>query len=266
MNRFDQLWAKMSAKSGVFIPFVVLGDPDLERSYQIIDCLVKAGVDGLELGLPFSDPLLDGAVIQSANTRALQNNHRTIDSFALITKIRQKFSDIPISLLLCANLIEAMGIDNFYQQCQKSGVDAVLVADIPIFASKIYRDIAKKYQIAPVFICPPNADDQTIADIAKYSQSYIYLTSRAGVTGADNQRTDNNLPNLIKKLKKHTQTPILQGFGIAYPSQIIDSLNLGTKGVICGSAIINIIEKQQNNINQCLSDLTEFVLEMKKSC
>lgn len=129
MSRFAPLFESLAKKNqGAFIPFVTLGDPSFDRSFEIICTLVESGADALELGFPFSDPLLDGPVIQAANKRALDAGCRSKESFSLIEKVRQKYPEVPISLLLCANLIFAPGLDNFYAECQRVGVDAVLVA------------------------------------------------------------------------------------------------------------------------------------------
>ena len=146
MSRFETKFAELAAKKeGAFVPFVTLCDPTFDRSFEIICTLVENGADALELGFPFSDPLLDGPVIQAANNRALNAGHSTEDSFKLLAKVRSKYPDIPISLLLCANLIFAKGLDNFYQRCAEVGVDAVLVADIPLLAKEDYIQAAKKH-------------------------------------------------------------------------------------------------------------------------
>lgn len=164
MSRFDHLFAQLSAKKqGAFVPFVTLCDPDFDRSFDIICTLVDNGADALELGFPFSDPLLDGPVIQAANNRALQAGCSTAESFRLVEKVRSKYPQIPIGLLLCANLIYAQTLDGFYQRCAQAGVDAVLVADIPLLAAQPYIQAARKHGIQPVFICPPNADEKNRA-------------------------------------------------------------------------------------------------------
>ncbi|WP_386692834.1 MULTISPECIES: tryptophan synthase subunit alpha [unclassified Lonepinella] len=266
MSRFTTLFDNLAAKNqGGFVPFVTLGDPNFERSFEIICTLVDNGADALELGFPFSDPLLDGPVIQAANNRALTAGCSTKESFQLIEKVRSKYPDIPISLLLCANLIYAQTLDGFYQHCKQVGVDAVLVADIPLLASEPYIQAAKKQGIQPVFICPPNADEKTIQGVAEKSQGYTYLVSRAGVTSAENQSHAKNLDNLVECLKAHHAPPILQGFGIAQPQQVKDALNMGVAGAISGSATVRIIEKNLDNHAQCLRELAEFVKIMKKA-
>lgn len=177
--------------------------------------------------------------------------------------MRSKYPEIPISLLLCANLIFAKGLESFYQRCAEVGVDAVLVADIPLLAKEDYVQAAKKYGIQPVFICPPNADEKTIQGVAENSEGYTYLVSRAGVTSAENQAHAANLDTLVEQLKAHNTPPILQGFGIAQPEQVKEALALGAAGAISGSATVKIIERNLDNHEQCLVELAEFVQAMK---
>ncbi|EIJ71543.1 tryptophan synthase subunit alpha [Pasteurella bettyae] len=264
MSRFDTKFAALAnKKEGAFVPFVTLCDPTFERSFEIICTLVDNGADALELGFPFSDPLLDGPVIQAANNRALSAGHSTEDSFKLLEKIRNKYPDIPISLLLCANLIFAKGLDNFYKRCKDIGVDAVLVADIPLLAKEKYCESAKKHGIQPVFICPPNASAKIVQGVAENSQGYTYLVSRAGVTSADNQAYATNLDTLVDQLKQHNAPPILQGFGIATPEQVKEAIALGAAGAISGSAIVKIIEQNLEDHQRCLAELADFVHRMK---
>lgn len=266
MSRFAQLFQDLAQKNeGAFVPFVTLGDPNFDQSYAIVTALVEAGADALELGFPFSDPLLDGPVIQAANNRALQAGCSTEQSFQLLAKIRAQYPQIPISLLLCANLIYAQGLDNFYRRCAEVGVDAVLVADIPLLACQDYVKAAKTYGIQPVFICPPNADDQTIAKIAQYSEGYTYLVSRAGVTSAENQTYASNLASLVAKLQANQAAPILQGFGIAEPRHVAQALATGVAGAISGSATVKIIEQHRDRPSQCLAELAKFVKAMKQA-
>ncbi|MFZ7230022.1 tryptophan synthase subunit alpha [Avibacterium avium] len=264
MSRFETLFAQLNAKQqGAFVPFVTLCDPDFDRSFEIICTLVDNGADALELGFPFSDPLLDGPVIQAANNRALQAGCSTAESFELLAKVRSKYPEIPISLLLCANLIYAQGLDDFYQRCAEVGVDAVLVADIPLLAAEPYIQAAKKHGVQPVFICPPNADEATIKGVAQHSEGYTYLVSRAGVTSAENQSHAANLDTLVEQLKAHQAPAILQGFGIAQPQQVKEALQLGAAGAISGSATVKIIECNLDNHAKCLSELAQFVKAMK---
>lgn len=264
MSRFDTLFAGLKAKKeGAFVPFVTLCDPDFERSFEIIETLIENGADALELGFPFSDPLLDGPVIQAANKRALDSGYSTDACFKMIEKIRVKYPDIPIGLLLCANLVFVPTPDVFFQRCQQTGVDAVLIADVPVLAAEEFRLTATKYGIQSVFICPPNAEQTTIERIAHLTEGYTYLVSRSGVTSAENRAHASNLDNLVERLKQAKSAPILQGFGIATPAQVKEALALGADGAISGSAIVKIIESHLDDQSHLLKALAEFVKSMK---
>ncbi len=133
MERYESLFAQLKErKEGAFVPFVTLGDPGIEQSLKIIDTLIEAGADALELGIPFSDPLADGPTIQNATLRAFAAGVTPAQCFEMLALIRQKHPTIPVGLLMYANLVFNKGIDEFYAQCEKVGVDSVLVADVPV--------------------------------------------------------------------------------------------------------------------------------------
>src|SRR5690606_5127256 len=188
MERYDNAFAQLKARQeGAFVPFVTLGDPGPEQSLKIIDTLIAGGADALELGIPFSDPLADGPTIQSATLRAFASGVTPTQCFEMLATIRQKYPTIPIGLLMYANLVFNRGIDEFYAECARVGVDSVLIADVPIEESAPFRQAAMRHNIAPIFICPPNADDELLRQIASHGRGYTYLLSRAGVTGAENK-------------------------------------------------------------------------------
>ncbi|WP_233972358.1 tryptophan synthase subunit alpha [Pectobacterium versatile] len=263
MERYQQLFNRLSEKKeGAFVPFVTLGDPSPRQSLKIIDTLIAAGADALELGVPFSDPLADGPTIQDANLRAFAAGVTPDQCFEMLAAIRQKYPEIPIGLLMYANLVFSNGIDEFYQRCAQVGVDSVLVADVPVVESAPFRTAALRHGIAPIFICPPNADDELLREIASYGRGYTYLVSRAGVTGAE-KRAQLPLNHLVAKLNAYHAAPPLQGFGISDPAQVRETLASGAAGAISGSAIVRIIEKNLNQPDVMLSELHAFVSEMK---
>ncbi|MEI7236680.1 tryptophan synthase subunit alpha [Pectobacterium brasiliense] len=263
MERYQHLFNRLSEKKeGAFVPFVTLGDPSPEQSLKIIDTLIAAGADALELGVPFSDPLADGPTIQDANLRAFAAGVTPDQCFEMLAAIRQKYPEIPIGLLMYANLVFSNGIDEFYQRCAQVGVDSVLVADVPVVESAPFRAAALRHGIAPIFICPPNADDELLREIASYGRGYTYLVSRAGVTGAE-KRAQLPLNHLVAKLNAYHAAPPLQGFGISDPAQVRETLASGAAGAISGSAIVRIIEKNLNQPDVMLSELHAFVSEMK---
>ncbi|KAA9001832.1 tryptophan synthase subunit alpha [Affinibrenneria salicis] len=263
MDRYQQLFNRLAEKKeGAFVPFVTLGDPSPEQSLKIIDALVAGGADALELGIPFSDPLADGPTIQNANLRAFNARVTPGHCFEMLAAIRQKYPALPIGLLMYANLVFSKGIDAFYQLCAATGVDSVLVADVPLEESAPFRAAAARHGIAPIFICPPNANDDLLREIASHGRGYTYLLSRAGVTGTEN-RAELPLTHLIAKLREYHAAPPLQGFGISEPAQVSAALDAGAAGAISGSAVVRIIENNLDHPAEMLSRLTAFASRMK---
>ncbi|CDL80650.1 tryptophan synthase subunit alpha [Xenorhabdus szentirmaii] len=265
MKRYEQLFKKLQNQNqGAFVPFVTLGDPSPDLSLEIVDALISGGADALELGIPFSDPLADGPTIQNANLRALSSNVTPSLCFDLLAKIRAKHPDIPIGLLVYANLVFHNGIDEFYHHCKEAGVDSVLIADVPLSESLPFRSAAMKYDIAPIFICPPDANDDLLREIASFGRGYTYLLSRAGVTGSENRALQPQ-NHLIIKLKEYHAAPALQGFGISEPAQVTTAISSGADGAISGSAIVKIIENNHHQPSAMLEKLTAFVHDMKNA-
>ncbi|EMD5259468.1 tryptophan synthase subunit alpha [Providencia vermicola] len=263
MERYTQLFKRLSSvNQGAFVPFVTLGDPDAELSLKIIDALIAGGADALEIGIPFSDPLADGPTIQNANLRAFKSDITPTLCFELLARIRQTHPGMPIGLLVYANLVFSNGIDHFYSRCQQAGVDSVLVADVPMRESTPFRQSAIAHGIAPIFICPPNADEALIKQIGEYSEGYTYLLSRAGVTGTE-KRAEIPLTNLISQLSQYQAAPALQGFGISEPAQVSEAIANGAAGAISGSAVVKIIENNLQRPDIMLAELTQFVRKMK---
>jgi tryptophan synthase alpha chain len=261
-RRYQTLFSRLSAaQEGAFVPFVTLGDPDPETSLRIIQTLIDAGADALELGMPFSDPLADGPVIQEANTRALRADVTPRTCLMMIRAIRERNPAIPIGLLLYANLVFAFGIDAFYEAIAAAGADSALVADIPIDESQDYIAAAKRHGISPVMILPPNADAAVLQAIARLSEGYLYLMSRAGVTGTESA-AGMPVEHVIKALDHLDSAPALLGFGISNPEQVRAAMSLGVAGVIVGSAIVDLIAKATSE--EALHErLRQFALSIK---
>jgi len=262
-GRYAAMFERLSTKNqGAFVPFVMLGDPDLQTSIDIIRTLVKSGADALELGIPYSDPIADGPTIQQASIRALGSGIHPKDCFAIIEQIRNEFADVPIGLLLYSNLVLARGIDNFYEAAYKAGVDSILIADVPLREADRFIEIAGQHSIQQILIAPPNAPDDTLAEIGAKSSGYTYLLGRAGVTGAE---TAVELPasELVGKLQKYQVAPPLIGFGISTPEQVASAIKAGAAGAISGSATVNIIANNLSKPDLMHSQLADFVCRMK---
>ncbi|GGI83888.1 tryptophan synthase subunit alpha [Shewanella gelidii] len=262
-NRYQQAFAELDAKNqGAFVPFVTLGDPTPELSMAIIDTLIENGADALELGFPFSDPLADGPVIQGANLRALDAGTTPSQCFDMLSQIRAKYPDLPIGLLLYANLVYTRGIEDFYCRAQQAGVDSVLIADVPVEEAEPFIAAAQQYQIAPIFIAPPNADSETVKQVAAKGEGYTYLLSRAGVTGTES-KAGMPIEDILANLKQFDAAPPLLGFGIAEPAQVKAAIDAGAAGAISGSAVVKIIAANQAQPEIMLAKLAEFTRNMK---
>lgn len=263
MNRYQLMFERLTEKKqGAFVPFVTVCDPNPEQSLEIMRTLANSGADALELGIPFSDPLADGPTIQGANIRALESGATPDICFELISKIRAEYPDLPIGLLMYANLVFSRGVENFYRRCADAGVDSVLIADVPTNESAEFVMAAKKYGIHPIFIAPPTASDETLQSVAELGSGYTYLLSRAGVTGAE---TKANMPvnHMLERLNQYDAPPALLGFGISEPEQVKQALDAGAAGAISGSAVVKIIEANQEQPAQMLEKLGAFITSMK---
>lgn len=255
--RYARMFARLEQlKQGALLPFVMLGDPDAARSLALVRSLVAAGADALELGLPFSDPIADGPVIQAAATRALTAGVKRRDCWTIIRAIRTEYPELPIGLLVYANLVCHRDPAEFYREAAAAGVDSVLVADLPVAESAPIATEARAQGIAPVFIAPPNADAARLRTIAAASEGYTYVTSREGVTGAD-QRLRRDQSELFRRLREFGAPPPILGFGISNPEQVRAALSMGASGIICGSAIVQRAARGEGN------DVVEFARHLK---
>lgn len=268
-NCFDRLQA---ANEGALVPFTMVGDPNANLSLAIIDALIAGGADALELGIPFSDPGADGPVIQDAHVRATTSGVGVFPAFDLVGEIRARHPDIPIGLLVYANLPYSMGLDNFYALCQAKGVDSVLIPDVPIRESAPFTAAANQAGIDPVYIAPPSADRATLEAVAQSAQGYVYAVSRAGVTGTAQEAQTDGLPEIVANLQAAASAPVLLGFGISRPDHVAKAIQAGASGAITGSAVVQIIADHADGWDtapspaqqSALQDaLTTFIAEMK---
>jgi tryptophan synthase alpha chain len=253
--RYEAMFARLTrSREGAFVPFLMLGDPTPTASLGAAGDLIAGGADALELGLPFSDPVADGPVIQAAAARALAGGVRRADCWGIVRALRAENPALPIGLLVYANLVCHHHPDEFYREAAEAGVDSVLVADLPTEESGTILGSAHRAGIAPVFIAPPNADPKRLQRIAGLSEGYTYVTSREGVTGSDD-RLRRNQADLVRRLGELRAPPSLLGFGISNPEQVKAALSMGAAGAISGSAVVRRMTEG--------GDLKAFVSSMK---
>lgn len=247
MSRYDAMFAR---NEGAFGAFVMLGDPEAPP----LDLLVEAGADMLELGIPFSDPVADGPVIQAAARRALESGCSVEQCFDLLARFRDRRPDVPVGLLTYANLVVARGMDDFYRRAAGAGVDSVLVADVPLIEAAPFAAAARAHAVAPVLIAAANTPAERLARIAALGEGYTYCVARAGVTGADEEVILDHRA-MLDALRAAKAAPPVFGFGISKPAHVRAALAAGAAGVISGSAIV---ERIGDPIT-----LAAFVREMK---
>ena len=241
MTRYAAMFDRCrSSGEGALGAFVMLGDPGIDASAAYLDALVAGGADMRELGIPFSDPVADGPVIQAAAERALAAGVRTGDCLKLLAAIRQRHRDIPVGVLTYANIVAARGIERFAAELAEAGVDSLLVADVPTLEAPPYSEAAKAAGIDLVMIAATNTQSDKLANIARLSSGYTYCVARAGVTGTDDALSLDH-GKLFADLAKVNAPPPVLGFGISTPQQVAQALTSGAAGVISGSAIVRLI-------------------------
>jgi tryptophan synthase alpha chain len=261
---YQEMFKRVKANSeGAFIPFVVAGDPDLETSLEIVQELVNAGADALEIGFPFSDPVADGPTIQAADIRSLEAGMTTIEGFEFIRKVRE-FTNIPIGLLVYYNLIYKMGVDHFYRKAKESGVNGILAADLPPEEASPAITAAQKYGINQIFMVAQTTSTPRLLKISKIADGFIYVVAVMGVTGA-RSALENDTVKLIQRVRSHTQLPICVGFGISQPDHVESVLKAGSDGAIVASVLIELIEKYQNDQNIMLHKIGKHCQDLKKA-
>lgn len=241
MTRYAAMFDRCSARGeAAFGAFLMLGDPDLEGSAAYLDALVAGGADMVELGIPFSDPVADGPVIQASAARALRAGFRTGDCLRMIADFRQRHPDVPVGILTYANIVAARGIGSFARELADAGADSLLVADVPSLEARPYSEAARAAGIDLVMIAAPNTPEPALRRIAELSSGYTYCVARDGVTGADRGPALRHAP-LFEALARLGAAPPVLGFGIGTPGQVRDAIEAGAAGVISGSALVKRI-------------------------
>jgi tryptophan synthase alpha chain len=263
MGRIEKVFAAAPAKKPAFIGFAVAGDPDKATSIRIALALIAGGTDILELGVPFSDPVADGPTIQKADERALAAGTTPDTVFEIVREIR-KVSEVPIVFLTYYNIVYRRGIGKFYKEAQDAGVDGILIADMPVEESGEVCAVAARCGIDPIFLITQTTTDERIKKIAAKARGYLYLVAVLGVTGVRDHVSDGAI-DLLNRVRGHTKIPLALGFGISTPAHARTCAHAGADGVIIGSAIVEIVEKNTGKPDRMERDLKAYVSQMKKA-
>lgn len=261
MGRIDAVFA--GRKKPAFIGFTVAGDPDKETCIRAAMALIDGGTDILELGVPFSDPVADGPTIQKADERALAAGTTVDTVFAIVRELRKK-TDVPIVFLAYYNMVYHRGVDRFYQEAHAAGVDGILIADMPVEESGDVYETALRYGIDPIFLITQTTSDERIKKIAARAHGYLYLVAVLGVTGVRDTVSSGAI-DLLQRVRKQTKIPLALGFGISTPDHVKTCAEAGADGVIVGSAIVDIVGRNQGNPDTMVRDLKTYVIQMRKA-
>jgi len=262
MTRIKEKFAELQAKNQkALISYIMTGFPNEKATISTVRGLVKGGVDIIELGFPFSDPLADGPVIQNASTVSLEKGTNIVKFFSLVKKIRKE-TDIPLILMTYTNILYHKGYGKFISEAKKAGIDGFILPDMSIEESKEYLQAAKN-KADTIFLISPNTSKTRIQKISKASSGFLYLVAVFGTTGVKTGIKKYTL-DAIKQVKKQTKgkIPIGIGFGISTPEDVRKYIKAGADAVIVGSAYLKLIEKTPQN--QLESKITSFTKSLKK--
>lgn len=240
-----------------FIPFVTAGDPDLETTEKLLIEMSKNGADIIEIGIPFSDPIAEGVVIQEADLRALASGTTTDKIFEMVKRVRSEIK-CALAVMTYMNPIFVYGTDKFMQRCSECGISAVIVPDTPFEEKQELAPYCDKYGVELVSLIAPTSHDR-IKMIAKEAQGFVYCVSSMGVTGVRSEITT-DIGEMVRLVKSVSDTPCAVGFGISTPEQA-KKMSESADGVIVGSAIVKIVAKYGKD---CIKPVCDYVKSMKE--
>ena len=228
-------------KKPALVAYVTCGDPDLATTREIVLAAIEAGADAIELGVPFSDPVADGPVIQRASERALRHGTSLAQVLTLTAEIRQQAQSTGLIAFSYLNPILQMGMERFCKVARAAGLDGVLVLDLPVEESGPYLSAMGAHDLSPVFLAAPTSPDERLKRIADASRGFVYAVSRTGVTGQRQQLAE-DARKLVKRLRRATRLPIALGFGISTAEQFAE-VGEFADAVVVGSAIVQTVER-----------------------
>ena len=267
MNRIDKVFKKLDEKKEkALIPYVSCGDPSLEFTEKLVLALAESGADMVELGVPYSDPVADGPVIQRASSRALAGGVTLEKIFSLAKSLRER-TQIPLIMMTYYNPVYVIGVDRFVEQAVLSGIDGLIIPDLPLEEVLCLKKAADANDVNLIFLVAPTSTSERIKNIATLSRGFIYCVSIAGVTGT-RQTTSSGLDNFLNRVRQHTELPLCVGFGISGPETARKSAQY-SDGVIVGSSLIEKIEenmqKHPNDTDKAIDVASCFIKNIKEA-
>lgn len=245
--------------------YVTAGDPSPEHTVETVVRGAEAGADVFEIGIPFSDPIADGPTIQAAIDRALRRGVRVATVLEIVKAIRQK-TEVPLVLMTYFNPVLQYGLERFAKEAKNVGVDGVLLTDVPPEEASEWVEIARRNELATIFLLAPTSTDERIKLVSEIGTGFIYCVSRTGVTG-ERERLPEDLPELVTRIRRHTDKPIAIGFGISKPEHVAAVAKMdGADGVVVGSALVRMLDEEFGKGQQgSWQKITNFVKALKSA-
>ena len=249
-------------KGKKLVTFTTGGDPDLNTSLEILKTIINNGIDIIEIGMPFSDPMADGPTIQESSVRSLANGTKINDIFKIVENIRQFNNEIPIILMGYYNSIFNLGIDNFTAKCAQAGVDGLIIVDLqPEEDSELFSK-SQERGIDLIRLITPTTDKKRLFTILSNASGFLYYVTVTGITGQNSANIE-DLKKSINAIKSSTNLPIVAGFGIKNKNDV-EQISTFTDGVVVGSSIVNIIKHNLNDKNKMINEIKVFTKDLKE--
>ena len=259
MNRIDEKFELVKEKGEkAMIPFITAGDPDLDTTIDLVLAMDQAGADIIELGIPYSDPLADGVIIQRSSNRALNNGAKIVKIMNTVKEIRKK-SEVPLVYLVYYNSIFKYGMEKFIEECSDVGIDGIIIPDLPIEERKDIIDVADKYEVYLIPLIAPTSKDR-IKNITNSGKGFVYCVSTNGVTGV-RQEISTNVEEYMDIVAQDTEMPKALGFGISN-AEMAKEFKPYCDAIIVGSAIVKKIEEAKNK-KEVIESVTKLVSQIK---
>jgi len=264
MSEIEKVFRRLRAQgNGALIGYVTGGDPEPKCTPLIAEALINGGVDILELGIPFSDPIADGPTIQAASVRALKAGTTPKMVLEIAKEVRKKHG-VPVVILTYYNPVFRMGLEKFFRLAKNCMVDGLVVPDLPVEEAEDYKKVAETCGIDTIFLAAPSTSAERLCKIVECTSGFLYLVSHFGVTG-EKSTVEASTIQLIKRVLPYTRgrVPLAVGFGVSKPEHARCIIENGADGVIVGSAFVNIVHKNQGKIGKMLEEIEETARKLK---
>ncbi len=266
MERLQRQFERVRARNELaLVLYVTAGDPSPEHTVETVIRGAEAGADVFEIGIPFSDPIADGPTIQAAIDRALRRGIRVATVLEIVKAIRQK-TEVPLVLMTYFNPVLQYGLESFAKDAKNAGADGVLLTDVPPEEASEWIEIARRNELATIFLLAPTSTDERIKLVSEIGTGFIYCVSRTGVTG-ERERLPEDLPELVARIRRHTDKPIAIGFGISKPEHVAAVAQMDdADGVVVGSALVRLLDEEFGKGQQgSWQKITNFVKALKSA-